>query len=67
MEALICLSVFIVVSSIWAYYTTKNRRWRNQNDRVDVRRLQPIRSKTHDKQQQLDHLIPILIINHSLI
>ena len=23
MEALICLSVFVVVSSIWAYYTTK--------------------------------------------
>ena len=32
MEALICLSVFVVVSSIWAYYTTKNRGRRKQND-----------------------------------
>ena len=30
MEALICL--FVVVSSIWAYYTTKNRGRRKQND-----------------------------------
>ena len=40
MEALICLSVFVVVSSIWAYYTPKNRRRRNQIDKVGVRRFQ---------------------------
>ena len=30
MEALICLSVFVVVSSIWVYYTTKSVGWVEQ-------------------------------------
>ena len=34
MEAVICLSVFIVVTSIWAYYSSKKQRRQNQNDRA---------------------------------
>ncbi len=34
MEAVICLSIFVVVSSIWAYYRIKKKRQRNQDDRV---------------------------------
>ena len=33
MEALICLSVFTVVSLIWAIYKTKKRGRRKQDDR----------------------------------
>ena len=32
MEALICLSVFIVLSSIWAFLKTKKRAPRSPND-----------------------------------
>ena len=32
MEALICLSVFIVVSSIWAFLSNKKRAARSRND-----------------------------------
>ena len=30
MEAIICLSIFIVASSIWAFYKTKEQRQRSQ-------------------------------------
>ncbi len=34
MEALICLSIFIVVTTIWAIHKTRNRERRNQDDRA---------------------------------
>ena len=33
MEAVICLSIFVVVSSIWAVYKIKKQARRNQDDR----------------------------------
>ena len=36
MEAVICLSIFVVVTTIWAIYKTKNRGRKNQDDRLDA-------------------------------